>query len=78
MRKHILIPFCSLVLFFSIPAFAKANTNDPIKTPKKSSQKANTAKYEFSLFQITYNLLKEKKDTVNSQNAVIQRKENEN
>ncbi len=78
MRKHILIPFSSIILLFSIPAFAKANTYDQINVPKESSQKANAVKYEFSLFQITYFLLKEKKDTTINQNAIIQRKEQQN
>ncbi|MBR9831263.1 hypothetical protein GYB57_03865 [bacterium] len=75
MKKHLLIPATSILLFFSAPAFASANTK-PLDGPKKSSQKQTTVKYEFSLFQIAYSLVKEKQDTT-TKPIIKERKEDE-
>ncbi len=63
MKKHYLIPVTVLLLFFGSSALANnaTVTNEGIE---KSSQKKKAVKYEFSLFQIGYSLLKEKTDTV--------------
>jgi hypothetical protein len=63
MKKHLLIPSTAILLFFSAPALANTNVK-LMDSPKKSSQKQTAVKYEFSLFQIAYSLIKEKQDTV--------------
>jgi hypothetical protein len=63
MKKHHLIPFTVLLLFFGSSAIAN-NTSTTNNGIEKSSQKKKTVKYEFSLFQIGYSLMKEKTDTV--------------
>jgi hypothetical protein len=73
MKKHLLIPATAILLFFSAPALANTNAN-VLDTPKKSSQKQTTVKYEFSLFQIAYSLVKEKQDTL-SKVVIKERKE---
>lgn len=75
MKKHLIIPATAILLFFSAPALANTNAK-PMEGPKKSSQKQTTVKYEFSLFQIAYSLVKEKQDTV-SKPAKKERKDEE-
>tara|TARA_R110002049_G_scaffold262760_1_gene438825 strand:+ start:4168 stop:4398 length:231 start_codon:yes stop_codon:yes gene_type:complete len=74
MKKHILIPATAILFFFSSSALANS-TIQSINTLKKSSQKQTTVKYEFSLFQIGYSLMKEKTDTTTK--IVTQRPKNE-
>ncbi len=63
MKKHYLIPVTILLLFFGSSALANNATTVAAEGIEKSSQKKKTVKYEFSLFQIGYSLLKEKTDT---------------
>lgn len=62
MKNHYLIPVTVLLLFFGSSALAN-NATVATEGIEKSSQKKKTVKYEFSLFQIGYSLLKEKTDT---------------
>lgn len=76
MKKHILIPATAIFFFISSSALANSTlkSNDNLK---KSSQKQTTVKYEFSLFQITYSLIKEKADTALPKATIQPKKEGE-